>query len=177
MTLESIYYIGQTVAVMAILVSLIFVGVQIRQNTREMKSAAAQAVHENFSSFLVAAGSPEVSEVLTRAFIRFDEMEDAERWVFICHALCFFSSLQDAYEKWREGSLSDDLWVGWRGMSLNFFATPGGKSFWVQRRHMFGEPFQAFVEAELLNAMPPANARLWGEPVDVNADKTRRKDM
>ena len=48
MTLEELYYISQIVAVAAIFASLIFVGVQVRQtseqiksNTRSIKAAAA----------------------------------------------------------------------------------------------------------------------------------------
>ena len=37
MNLEAIYYIGQTVAVVAIILSLIFVGVQIKQNTEQTR--------------------------------------------------------------------------------------------------------------------------------------------
>ena len=37
MDLEVIYYIGQTVAVVAIIFSLIFVGVQIKQNTEQTR--------------------------------------------------------------------------------------------------------------------------------------------
>jgi len=48
MTLETIYYIGQTVAVIGILASLIFVGIQIRQNTEQSKAAAAEAAHRSF---------------------------------------------------------------------------------------------------------------------------------
>ncbi|PHS22314.1 MAG: hypothetical protein COA84_12865, partial [Robiginitomaculum sp.] len=39
MTLESIYYIGQTVAVVAILASLVFVGMQVRQSNRAADQA------------------------------------------------------------------------------------------------------------------------------------------
>ena len=37
MTLEALYYISQIVAVAAVLASLIFVGIQIRQNTEQAK--------------------------------------------------------------------------------------------------------------------------------------------
>ena len=37
MTLETIYYIGQTVAVIALIASLIFVGIQIKQNTQQTR--------------------------------------------------------------------------------------------------------------------------------------------
>ena len=43
MTLENIYYIGQTLAVMAILASLIFVGFQVRQNARHTRAQIQSA--------------------------------------------------------------------------------------------------------------------------------------
>ena len=39
MTLETLYYVSQIVAVLAILGSLVFVGVQIRQNTKQAEEA------------------------------------------------------------------------------------------------------------------------------------------
>ena len=39
MTLETVYYITQIIAVAAVLASLIFVGIQIRQNTEQAKDA------------------------------------------------------------------------------------------------------------------------------------------
>ncbi len=48
MSLETIYYIGQTIAVLALIVSLFFAGVQIHQNTEQSKAAAADAAHRSF---------------------------------------------------------------------------------------------------------------------------------
>ena len=44
MLLENIYYIGQTVAVIMIFASLIFVGVQLRQSRRATQMVSLQSV-------------------------------------------------------------------------------------------------------------------------------------
>ena len=57
MTLEAIYYIGQTIAVAAILVSLVFVGVQIRQNTKATKAASHHAITDSFNQINAIIGT------------------------------------------------------------------------------------------------------------------------
>ncbi len=44
MTLESIYYVGQTVAVVVLVVSILFAAYQIRINTKAVRAASLHAV-------------------------------------------------------------------------------------------------------------------------------------
>ncbi|MBL4618243.1 MAG: hypothetical protein JKY46_11160 [Robiginitomaculum sp.] len=53
MTLESIYFISQIVAVIVILASLIFVGLQIRQNNKALKATPPHLITDNFSQINV----------------------------------------------------------------------------------------------------------------------------
>lgn len=46
MSLENIYYIGQTVAVVAILATLIVVALQVGQNTRTQRAAAMSSFNQ-----------------------------------------------------------------------------------------------------------------------------------
>lgn len=48
MSLETIYFIGQAIAVHALIVSLFFAGVQNRQNTEQSRAAAVDAAHCSF---------------------------------------------------------------------------------------------------------------------------------
>ena len=50
MTLEDLNYIAQTVGVIAILGSLVFVGVQIQHNTRALKATSHHAVTDSFNA-------------------------------------------------------------------------------------------------------------------------------
>ena len=55
MTLEAIYFISQIAAAVGIMASLIFVGLQVRQSTKQAKADAVQAVHDNLSAWYMAA--------------------------------------------------------------------------------------------------------------------------
>jgi hypothetical protein len=46
MTLEDINYVAQTIGVLAILASLVFVGIQVRQNTEQARRAHLLAVSD-----------------------------------------------------------------------------------------------------------------------------------
>ena len=54
MTLEAIYYISQIVAVFAVIASLVFVGLQVRDSSRAVRAATAQAVHDNYAGWYTA---------------------------------------------------------------------------------------------------------------------------
>jgi len=57
MNLNDLANLGQIIGAVAVVVSLLYVAVQIRQNTNAVRSATAQTVHEHFAKWyhLVAA--------------------------------------------------------------------------------------------------------------------------
>ena len=57
MNLNDLANIGQVIGAIAVVISLIYVALQIRQNTNAVRSATAQSVHEHFANWyhLIAA--------------------------------------------------------------------------------------------------------------------------
>ena len=51
MNLNTLANIGQVIGAVAVVVSLIYVALQIRQNTNAVRSATAQTVHEHFANW------------------------------------------------------------------------------------------------------------------------------
>jgi len=163
MTLESIYYIGQTVAVVAIMASLVFVGLQVRQNTKATKASAAQAVHSNFSAWYQSVQSDRIlSEIIIKGTKNYLSLTEIERAQFVSLFMAFTSYMQDAYYKWADGSLSPELWRGWEYVSMNFFNSNGGRAFWDDRNYMFGQSFQNFINNDLLQRAVHPNAKPLG---------------
>ena len=77
----------------------------------------------------------------------------------------FYSTLscsQDAFIKWREGSLARELWSGWEQVMMNLFIAPGGRTFWDQRGYLFGDEFRRYVEGDLMKRDPHPEARPMG---------------
>ena len=164
MSLENIYYISQSFAVLAIVMSLIFVGIQVRQNSSQSEVAAAEAVHRSFSTWYLNVSDPEVSSIIVKALGNQSSLSASERWTFNCKLMPFLLSAQDAHMKWLEGSLSSERWRIWDGVAGYFFKAPGGVLMWNSRGYMFSDAFQAYAETKVAEeGIIPVGSHAWQE--------------
>jgi hypothetical protein len=162
-TLQEWANLAEIIGSVAIITSLIFVGLEVRQNTVAIQSSAAQSVHENFAGWYLAAEShPELLAVSTKGIRDYDSLTDTEKAQFIAMFMAFCSNTQDAFYKWREGSLAPELWKSWEFVSMNFFSTQGGAAFWEERGYMFADAFQLYVTDDLMKRKPHPKAKPWG---------------
>jgi hypothetical protein len=163
MSLNDLANIGQVIGAIAVVISLIYVAYQIRQNTNAVRSATAQAVHEHFSNWynLVAADT-ELSRIAANGLRDYTSLSEQERVRFIATYMSFVSYSQNAFLKWREGLLKPALWLGWEQVMMNLFGAPGGKAFWKERSYLFGEEFRRYIENDLMKREPHPDARPLG---------------
>lgn len=122
MTLENLNYLAQTVAAVAILVSLVFVGLQLRQtsaqieaHTRSIKASAGfEATHswatlnEHFS-----ASPDEHLRLALKAHdpkTAWEDLSDVERVRASLLQRAVFQKLEGLYYLHRYGSLDDAIW-------------------------------------------------------------------
>ena len=162
MTLEDFYFISQIAAALGIMASLIFVGLQVRQSTRQAKADAAQSVHDNFAKWYMSFSEhPHLSKIAVRGLAGLDKLTPEETMHFFTSLLAVMSYTQSAFHKWREGDLDDELWKSWERSSLSYFDSKGGKEVWELRKYGFTPSFVDYVEANLLNSPLPDGARPW----------------
>ena len=162
MTLETVYFLSQIAAALCVVGSLIFVGLQVRENSKAVRSATAQAVHDNYGSWYVAlAGNEPGLSASTKGFTDLSALSPTEKAQFVCIYMAFMSHSQNAFHQWRAGHLSDGLWRGWEALMMNLVNTPGGAAFWQERSYVFGKEFQDHV-AEIMKRQPDQRARALG---------------
>lgn len=143
--------------------SLIYVAFQIRKNTAAVRSAAAQAVHDNYSAWYSSVQSdPSLLAISIKGMRDYSSLSEVEKSQFIAMFMAFSSYSQNAFFKWRDGSLSGELWQGWELLTMNFISTPGGKEFWKERGYVFGDSYRRHVESEIMPRKPHPEAKPWG---------------
>ncbi len=156
MTLEDINYVAQTIGVTAILGSLIAIIIQMHQSAAAAKVAAAEEVHRRFSEvYLALSGSPTMSEIYVKANQDYGSLSPAERYQYLTAAMALWINTQEAHRKWTEGSLGDDRWRLWDGLSKLIFAGPASGLLWAERKHLFSDSFQAYVNKIRTDAPHP----------------------
>jgi len=161
--LEDFKNISELLAAIATVVSLIYVAIQIRGNTKAVRSAAAQTVHEAFATwYRMLATDGQLSQVVANGLKDYSGLSEGDKARFIATFMAFLSYCQDAFIKWREGTLSAELWSGWELVMMNLVNAPGGVEFWRERGYLFGEEFQAHVENDIMKRKPHPRAKPMG---------------
>jgi hypothetical protein len=163
MNLTDLANIGQVIGALAVVVSLIYVALQIRQNTNAVRSATAQTVHEHFANWYhLLASDPELSQIAANGLRDYSSLSEAERVRFIATFMSFLSYSQNAFLKWRDKLLAPQLWLGWEFVIMNLVCAPGGQALWKERAYMFGEEFRRYVENDLMKREPHPDAKPLG---------------
>jgi hypothetical protein len=167
MSFETIFQISQIFAVFAILASLVFVGIQVRQSTAQSKVAAAEAVHRSFSDWYYAQADPAIGPIIVKGLQNTVALSAVERWTFSAMMMTFLLNAQDAHSKWIDGSLTDDRWGVWDGIGGYFFKAPGSVEMWNIRGYMFSEGFQVYAQTKIdEQGIIPDEAHSWRAPAE-----------
>lgn len=186
MTLEAIYYIGQTIAVVAILASLIFVGMQVRQNTKQSEQAnrlaRAQNRRELISQykdvFKIASEKPEALAQMRECFQDYNNAPPEAQVTFAHSTQQFFVILEQALYLKMEGLLDETMLEGIENALLVTLAMPGGRQFWEQSKLTYNADMRSHVDLKLEERgaqMPPMNqlfpffGAITRKPVELTA--------
>jgi hypothetical protein len=163
MSLNDLANIGQVIGAIAVVISLIYVALQIRQNTNAVRSATAQTVHEHFARwYRLVAADDELAKIVASGLRNYESLSEQERVRFIAAFMAFLSYSQNAFLKWREGLLASPLWLGWELVIMNLVCAPGGKAFWKERAYMFGDEFRRYIDDDLIKREPHPDAKPMG---------------
>lgn len=161
MTLETIYYVTQIIAVIAVVASLVFVGMEVRQgaeqtkqNTRAIRAAASFEATHSWATFnenalnwsdekralVVATHDPEKS---------WDDFSPEVQTMMMVFYRALFQKLEGQFYMYQYGSLEKELWEGRRDWAAGVIRLPFYKELWEREKleKIWSDRFIAALEA------------------------------
>lgn len=149
MTLEQASYLSQVIGSLTVLASLVFVGLQIRQNTKTQKMVAVDSLAAAIATINVPAmESPALGEALAKVTRDWGEASREQRIIAHYFLFSFFKLAENAWYQRRAGVLEESQWSGWSTGARMFYHSPGVRAaWWPRRRHSYSAEFQAFLGA------------------------------
>ena len=163
MTLQDWSNLAQVIGAIAVVISLFYVGFQIKRNTSAVRSATAQAVHDNYADwYMNLMGNAELNRIAIKGLKDYSSLDETEKAQFIETFMAFISFSQNAFYQWQAKALSPPLWVSRELLTMNLLASPGGKEFWKERGYIFGNEYRGYVEKVILTRKPHPEARPFG---------------
>ena len=128
-TLETLGNLGEFVGGAAVVISLLYLAFQIRQNSKTVRVAAYHSFNEaNARVLLAMAQGPSPAHTLTKGIPDIHALDSAESFQFITLVVSLLQSFQTAYFQHRDGLLPNDLWRRHRAVARWWLSHPGIQS-------------------------------------------------
>ena len=145
--LKKIALITEIVGGIAIVISLIFVGVQFRENTKATRSATAAATVATMTSWYSNIGNNlESATEFWKFMAEPDSFSQQERYPHIMNMHGLWLSFQNSYYLAKEGTLDNRIHESLTEVLIATKNQPGFLLYWESRKSIFFPEFQDYVE-------------------------------
>lgn len=144
---EFIGGIGSFLAAVAVIVSLLYLARQLRQNTGQLAVASTQstlgAIYQNN---LFVVDHPDFQRILNKGLKDYKSLDAEERNRFHVFWMTNFIAYQDGYLQFKNSLIESDSWRPIEAHIFRYSAMPGLQEWWNKERGTFGDAFVAYVE-------------------------------
>jgi len=150
MNWEAIGAVAELLGAVGVILSLLYVAVQVRHGTRATRLETAVSVMEKAVTLTQPLmGSREFSSLVMSA-LQGDELESDGDRVHV-HAWFFavLKTIENAHYLFERGTLEAEVWKNWEDWWSYWLRLPGFRAYWHDRRHVFRESFRVAVDGWL----------------------------
>jgi hypothetical protein len=178
MNITDLAHIADIVAAIGVIGSMIFVGVQVRQSTRSMRSSTIQQQANQWQEYAdlwqkyyAVLSDPKEATTFGKALAGRD-LEQAEyvRFFLMCRAILI--KIENVHYQFQQGLIDKGVYTRAQvSIQEEFFAFPGIRAMWQLTRHFYGSDFAEFLD-ELMASTPihqqRSSYKKWKELVADN---------
>ena len=139
--------VGEFVGAIGVVVSLVFVGYSITQNTKATRAQTHQAITQSFMSIAqIISERPEAFAAgIGSDSTEFEQLAAGDRAYFIASIFGLFKYFELMFMQHRDGNTDDESWNAWSRHMLMQFHQPGVQAWWSLRETTFHPAFREFL--------------------------------
>lgn len=149
MTLQDWGALGELIGGVAIIVSLVYVGLQIKQSTAAARAATSQAFSAQYSEQMFHISRGDNRDVFWRGLTGLQNLQGSEIVAFMCILGSIVRMWESFYLQMQEGTFEPRIFESWMTQLTDLFGQPGVQEYWAMRAHQFTPEFVEFLEVEL----------------------------
>lgn len=144
--------VAEVVAAIALVVSLVFVGLQLAKNTQELAGATEYNLLALDNQNRAWFRDPEFVDIVVRAEQGKGSLSRREFRQFSEWTNSAFNVCEHVFYRHQSGLIEDDVWQGWsKGCGAYLEFSLGSRQVWADRKQWFGPEFVAWYDRFLAN--------------------------
>ena len=153
-SLKKISTAAEVVGAITVLIGLVFVGLEIRQNTRAQIFDSTQALISEFNNSLRLLPTAGLGRLMLRGFHSFSNLEPVEKVEYSAALLPAVRAWEQLYYASLDGMIDPNVYGGIERQMQTTFRLPGIRDYWSIRREWFGGRFQQYIDGFILQSEP-----------------------
>ncbi len=153
MNWEAVGALGQAVGALAVVLSLVYLAAQVRQNTSGVKlgaTAGAIAAIREWNYLFISDSS--VRQVFRKGLGGLDTMSEDESAQFGAYTLNLIKIAENLHFQYLNGALDPSIWMAWEHHLSSFLTTGGCQQYYRARRQSFSPKFQEWMDNQVPDA-------------------------
>ena len=157
MSLSDLADLGELLGGVAVVASLVYLAVQIRQNTRTVRASTLHQNTDLWSSLFLRLAEPDLARAYVAGMAGQSDMKPLQytQFFFICRSM--FLAFENQYYQMRHGVLDSEAYASYeRSISTQLLAFQGFRLWWEMNRPVFSPEFVDHVDA-MIAAVPLAD--------------------
>ena len=140
--------VANVLAAIAVILSVIYLGIQIRANTRATHSQTYQLATSALAEMAgIIGSSKELARIFRIGMVNPDKLDEDEFAQFGYLGISLFRRFENVYFQHQSGLIDEDFWTGHRDNILWFFHRPGMQAWWKDRKFAFSKSFREFLDS------------------------------
>ncbi len=161
MTLQDWGALGELIGGVAIIVSLIYVGLQVRHGTHATRAATAQAFTDQYISVVPPLREPDFADIYWRGLHGLNDLQGSEKVVFMSFIATFLRIFEVFYFQEKDGAFDSRVFGGWINSFVDLFTYEGAREVLELRTHWYSPEFMEYLHDRIANAAPHS---MYAEP-------------
>ena len=147
LTLEQVYYLTEIIGVIAVVASIIYLAIQVKQSTQATRSETSNVTTNSaMNQYLLLATDTELLDIFQRGSRDPKSLADLELGRFYSFIFSTLLNWQNFYYHKQKNEIDAERWTPWESLMSDVFSLPGFKALWAVRQQYFQKDFRHFVD-------------------------------
>ena len=159
MNLEMLGNLGEFVSGIVVIASLAYLAVQVRHNTRSLRTENYARALERISAIQSRLSQDgDFNERFSKGLLDLSQLSRNERVQFTWCLYELLGAQEFLFHQSQAGAIQEEVWERWSETMAWWLAFPGVRSWWHARPTPFSASFTAYIDALLERPQVDSNA-------------------
>jgi hypothetical protein len=150
MNWEALGAIAELVGAVGVILTLGYLAVQIRQNTRSVRTASYQAITTSMSNYLETfSRDRESASMFLRGLEDLGKLDDEDALRFVTTCMNVFNNFENLFYQQQQTMIETEFSDRWTRVLRWYLRQSGVVYWWQNNKRMFSETFQQHVDGQL----------------------------